>query len=82
MAHFVCPSCKFTTPLWRAADSTEECSAAKLADKYEVPLLCQIPFEPNVLKGKENGVPVVISHPNSLTAMAFVELARQINSLL
>ncbi|KAL5968450.1 Iron-sulfur protein NUBPL [Taenia solium] len=82
MAHFVCPSCKLTTPLWRAADSMEESGAAKLADKYEIPLLCQIPFEPNVLNGKEKGTPVVISHPNSFTAMAFVGLASQINGLL
>ncbi|KAL5110907.1 hypothetical protein TcWFU_009267 [Taenia crassiceps] len=52
MAHFVCPSCKLTTPLWRAADSTGG-GAGKLADEYGIPLLCQIPFEPNVLNGNE-----------------------------
>ncbi|EUB64211.1 Iron-sulfur protein NUBPL [Echinococcus granulosus] len=82
MAKFVCPSCKFTTPLWCASDSTEESGAAKLADQYEIPLFCQIPFEPNVSDGKEKGIPVVISHPNSFTATTFVELACQINNLL
>ncbi|VDM34097.1 unnamed protein product [Hydatigera taeniaeformis] len=82
MASFMCPNCKIATPIWCAADSTEEVGAAKLADQYGIPLLCRIPFDLDFANKKGNSLPVVISHPNSLTATAFVELANQIHSFL
>uniref|UniRef100_A0A5K3EKJ2 Iron-sulfur protein NUBPL n=1 Tax=Mesocestoides corti TaxID=53468 RepID=A0A5K3EKJ2_MESCO len=82
MASFVCPSCKTTSSLWHAAGSTEESGAAKLAAQYDIPLLCQIPLEPGVSVANETGLPVVLSHPGSMTTVAFMELAGRINTLL
>ncbi|VDL18392.1 unnamed protein product [Hymenolepis diminuta] len=80
MAHFVCPSCKATSYLW--GGSTELSGSAKLADEYKIPLLCQIPLEPSISSGNEKGVPVILSHPNSITAATFMQLAKCVDKSL
>nr|CDS31418.1 nucleotide binding protein [Hymenolepis microstoma] len=82
MAHFICPSCNSTSSLWSGAASTELSGSAKLADEYKLPLLCQIPLEPSISSGNENGIPVVLSHPDSITAATFMQLAKHIDESL
>ena len=46
-----------------------------MAEKFEVPFLGEIPIDPEIRKGGDSGVPVVISKPESTAAKAFMELA-------
>lgn len=82
MASFVCPVCKSTSEIWRGMDPAELSGAAKLANEYKIPLLCQIPFEPSILNDNEKGVPVILSHPNSITASTFIQLAKRIDKFI
>lgn len=55
---------------------------ANLADSLSVPLLTQIPLDPRVVIGGDLGVPVVASHPDGPTALAFREGAARLVDLL
>lgn len=50
----------------------------KLAAMYHVPLLGSIPLGIEVREGGDNGVPVVISHPDSPQAKAFRRVAEEV----
>lgn len=53
----------------------------ELAEKLSVPLLAQIPLDPTLREGGDEGSPVVVSKPNSEVAFSFEELARQIDKI-
>jgi ATP-binding protein involved in chromosome partitioning len=55
-----------------------EGGGAKLADMYNVPLLGQIPLGLDVREGGDNGVPVVVSHPDSPQAQSFRRVAEEV----
>lgn len=55
-----------------------EGGGAKLADMYQVPMLGQIPLGLDVREGGDNGVPVVVSHPESPQAQAFRRVAEEV----
>jgi ATP-binding protein involved in chromosome partitioning len=48
---------------------------ARLASEAGVPLLAELPLEMPVREGGDSGVPVVLSAPESATALAFADLA-------
>ena len=50
----------------------------QLADMAEVPLLGNIPLEPEVRQGGDEGVPIVVSNPESAAAKVLVSLAEKI----
>ena len=50
----------------------------QLARELGVTLLAQIPLEATVRRGGDDGDPVVVSHPESDAARAFVELAQRV----
>ncbi len=50
----------------------------KTADSLEVDLLGQIPLETNIRAGGDQGIPIVVSDPDSKAAQVFVRIARQI----
>lgn len=47
-------------------------------DKHQVPRLGELPFHPSVGLAGEMGIPVVESHPTSLEAKSFMEIAEKI----
>ena len=53
-----------------------------LADEFETSLLAQIPLEMPVLSGGDQGRPIVISQPDSASAVSFQSLARCITELM
>jgi len=53
-----------------------------LADEFETSLLAQIPLEMPVLSGGDQGRPIVISQPDSASAVSFQSLARRITELM
>jgi ATP-binding protein involved in chromosome partitioning len=54
---------------------------ARLAAEGGVPLLAELPLELPVREGGDRGLPVVLSAPESATALAFMALARTIAAL-
>src|SRR5581483_11439536 len=49
-----------------------------LAAEIDAPLVAQIPLEPDVSAGSDDGVPVVLSHPDGVAGAAFHELAARV----
>ncbi|HAF63205.1 MAG TPA: chromosome partitioning protein [Anaerolineaceae bacterium] len=47
----------------------------ELANKADVPFLGQIPLEPAIREGGDNGKPIIISNPNSPAAMVLNDIA-------
>jgi ATP-binding protein involved in chromosome partitioning len=52
---------------------------ARIAQELGVPLLGQIPLETALRDGGDRGEPVVVAHPESEVARAFVELAKAVS---
>ena len=50
----------------------------KLAEAAGVPFIGEIPMEPQVRVGGDNGTPIVISHPEAAAAKALVAIAQDI----
>ena len=72
MSQFICPHCEKTTAIFHHG------GGRKAAEAFNVPFLGEIPLELRVREGGDTGVPVVKSHPDSIEAKAFVEMARNI----
>lgn len=47
-----------------------------LADRLEVPLLGQVPLEPALRQGGDDGAPIIISDPDSESALAIAQIAK------
>lgn len=69
MSRFVCPHCNNETNVFGAAG--EE----KINEKFEAPLLGQIPLHPEIMTGSDVGKPVLITDPNSSYADSFKKVA-------
>lgn len=52
----------------------------RMAEKFEVPFLGEIPIDPKIRIGGDSGVPIVESEPESTAAKAFFEIADSIIS--
>jgi ATP-binding protein involved in chromosome partitioning len=50
----------------------------KVADEYGVPLLGQLPLDPDTRKGGDEGAPITVRRPQSAQAAAFREVARRV----
>ena len=50
----------------------------KVADEYGVPLLGQLPLDPDTRKGGDEGTPIMVRRPNSAQAAAFRDIARRV----
>jgi ATP-binding protein involved in chromosome partitioning len=50
----------------------------KVADEYGVPLLVQLPLDPDTRKGGDEGAPITVRRPESAQAQAFRELAARV----
>lgn len=70
MAGFVCPHCGELTPIFTGKGGSEA------SEKLGVPLLGSIPLDPNISLSGNEGVPAIISHPESAQAKAFREVAQ------
>ena len=69
MSDFVCPHCGERTPIFG------EGGGNKIAAESGVPLLAQIPIDPETRKGGDEGQPILIRKPDSSQAAAFRKLA-------
>jgi len=69
MSGFVCPHCGKETPLFKSG------GGEKAAKELGVRFLGRVPIEPAVVEAGDEGVPIVISKPESRSAKALAEIA-------
>lgn len=69
MSDFACPHCGGRTPIFG------EGGGNKIAAEVGVPLLVQIPIDPETRKGGDEGQPILVRRPDSPQAAAFRKLA-------
>jgi ATP-binding protein involved in chromosome partitioning len=72
MSYFVCPHCGERTSIFG------DTGGRRLAEEYGVPLLAQLPLDPETRVGGDLGVPITLRQPQSAQAAAFRELARAV----
>jgi ATP-binding protein involved in chromosome partitioning len=70
MSYFVCPCCQTRSEIFSHG------GGRRAAKEHGWPFLGEIPIDPSVRVGGDEGTPVVISHPDSAVAKAFRETAR------
>lgn len=79
MSYFVCDGCDKKHFIFRQG------GGERLAREYGVALLGQIPIDPAVAVGGDEGKPLIATHPESVAAQAYVEAsgnaARQVSIL-
>lgn len=72
MSTFVCPECAHVTPIFSAGGGT------KMSEVANVPLLGEIPLDPKIRTGGDEGKPVFVAEPQSPQAEAFRRIARNL----
>lgn len=75
MSHFVCPHCAGQTEIFGSGGGRRE------AERLGVPLLGQIPIDPQVVVGGDEGSPVLVRNPESAAGQAFLNLAARVADL-
>src|SRR6266850_71829 len=70
MSHFVCPHCNGKTAIFG------DTGGRRVAEEYGVPLLAQIPLDPETRVAGDQGTPITIGKPESHQAEAFRALAQ------
>lgn len=69
MAGFVCPHCGELSRIFAGTTGEE------LASQIAVPYLGSVPLDPAVSEAGDRGIPAVITHPESVYAVSFREIA-------
>ena len=69
MSYFVCPNCDTRHELFGQG------GGQRIAQTFNVPFLGQVPLQPNVRTGGDEGQPVVMADPESPAAQAFQAVA-------
>ncbi len=76
MSHLVCPCCgEVTRPFGEGGGQA-------LADELGVPLLAQVPLDEPLRIGADAGMPLVLSQPDSPSALAVTALAERLPGAL
>ena len=73
MSDFCCPHCNNTTKIFPGDGVLAE------SDRLETPILGKISIDPQLAKSMDDGVPYVISNPDSGIAKKYDEICSQIN---
>ncbi|MSS71590.1 MAG: iron-sulfur cluster carrier protein ApbC [Candidatus Latescibacteria bacterium] len=69
MSTFICPRCKTRTDIFGHG------GGLRLCEQMGVPFLSEIPLDPEIRKGGDAGVPIVVGQPDSPQAGAFRKIA-------
>lgn len=72
MSYFVCPHCNERTEIF------DHGGGKKASEEFKVPFLGEIPLDAGVRIGGDRGEPIVVSHPDSAVAQAFMRLAQTV----
>jgi ATP-binding protein involved in chromosome partitioning len=76
MSTFACPHCGERTAIFGDA------GGRRLSEEYGVPLLAQLPLDPETRAGGDEGLPITLRRPTSPAATAFRELATAVGKRL
>lgn len=74
MSHFICPCCGERTEIFGQGGGGE------VSEQFGIPLLGQLPINPVIREGGDEGTPVVVSAPDSEEARTFNRIAKEIIS--
>jgi ATP-binding protein involved in chromosome partitioning len=69
MSYFICPNCNEKHELFGRG------GGERIAKAFDVPFLGQVPLQPNVRLGGDEGQPVVLADPDSPAAKGFANVA-------
>jgi ATP-binding protein involved in chromosome partitioning len=69
MSYFVCPHCHERTAIFGST------GGSRVASEFGVPLLAQLPLDPETRVGGDEGAPITVRRPDSPQAAAFRQLA-------
>lgn len=69
MSSFICPHCNEETPIFSQGGGKKE------AERLGVAFLGEIPIDPRIRQGGDEGRPIVVAHPNSPAAKQFFQVA-------
>jgi ATP-binding protein involved in chromosome partitioning len=72
MSHFACPHCNAKTAIFG------DTGGRRVAEEYGVPLLAQLPLDPETRVAGDQGTPITLRKPDSPQAEAFRALARAV----
>jgi ATP-binding protein involved in chromosome partitioning len=72
MSYFICKHCGEREEIFGHG------GGKRTAEMLGVPFLGEVPIDPQVVVGGDSGQPIVIAQPDSVAALAFKEIARQI----
>ena len=72
MSFMSCPHCS------KEIDIFSRGGGARMAEKFNVPFLGEIPIDPEIRIGGDKGTPIVLSKPDSPAAISFNSIARNI----
>jgi ATP-binding protein involved in chromosome partitioning len=72
MSGFVCGHCGERTEIFGSG------GGRRMADALGIPFLGEIPIDPTVRSGGDEGTPIVVSHPDSPAAKALSAIAGQV----
>jgi ATP-binding protein involved in chromosome partitioning len=72
MSSFVCPHCGKSSEIFKHG------GGRRTAEQLGVPFLGEVPIDPAIVAGGDAGTPIVVSHPSSAAAQAFVALAVEV----
>lgn len=75
MSHFSCPHCDGRTEIFGAGGGRRE------AERLGVPLLGEIPIDPQVVLGGDEGSPILARDPESAAGRAFLALAARVAAI-
>ncbi len=76
MSGYVCPNCGEEVEIFQAG------GGRKMAEERGVPFLGKIPIDPKVSASSDNGVPFVISQPESSASKAFMAIVYKVEEYL
>lgn len=74
MSTFICPQCKESSSIFTPPNS--KLSLKAFSDSIKAPIIINIPIDPLVCSGSDDGRPVVLSHPDHLISNRFRDLAK------
>jgi ATP-binding protein involved in chromosome partitioning len=69
---FTCPHCHSTTHIFGKD------GVSKLSQHHQITLLGEVPLDPEVVMKSDEGIPVVISSPDSQTSQVYRQMAGQL----
>ncbi|PIF03792.1 MAG: sodium:proton antiporter [Arcobacter sp.] len=72
MSGFVCPTCNTQSDIFGKGTCDE------LAEKYETQVIANIPIEPSIRAGGDEGKPIVYYYPDSISGKKYLQAAQML----